>query len=205
MLSSAAHWDRVFTRKAPNEVSWYRPHLDLSLELIQHYAPVRSATIVDVGAGESTLVDDLLANGYEDLTIVDISEAAIQSTRKRLGHSGQGVHWVAGDITSISLPSQAFDIWHDRAVFHFLTDFEQRRRYVRRVVEAVRLGGHVIVSTFGPNGPTKCSGLNVMRYDAESLHEEFGRRFRMEQSAQELHRTPWGSAQQFVYCCCKLE
>jgi SAM-dependent methyltransferase len=204
-VSAAAHWDGIFTNKAANEVSWYRPHLDVSLDLIQRCAPARSAAIVDVGAGEATLVDDLLVRGYRHLSVLDISQAAIEATRKRLGPIGESVRWLVGDITAISLPLHVYDVWHDRAVFHFLVDANQRRSYVSTVVGAVRPGGHVIVSTFGPEGPTKCSGLDVMRYDAGSLHREFGRRFRIEESTQELHRTPWGASQQFVYCCCKIE
>jgi SAM-dependent methyltransferase len=203
-MNGAAYWDGVFTKKAASEVSWYRPHLDLSLELIQRCA-APSAAIIDVGAGESTLVDDLLTRGYTNLTMLDISQAAIEATRNRLCASGDAVRWMVGDVTSVSLPRLAFDLWHDRAVFHFLVDPEIRQKYVRNVVDAVRPGGYVIVSTFGPEGPTKCSGLDVMRYDVESLHREFGRRFRIEESTQELHRTPWGTSQQFVYCCCKLE
>jgi SAM-dependent methyltransferase len=204
-MNSAAHWDNVFTGKAANEVSWYRPHLDLSLDLIQRYSTAPSSAIVDVGAGESTLVDDLLARGYEQVTILDISQAAIDATKKRLGLLGKSVRCLVGDVTAVSMPTQAFDVWHDRAVFHFLVDPEQRVRYVRNVVNAVRSGGYVIVSTFGPAGPMKCSGLDVMRYDADSLHREFGKRFRIEESTQEMHRTPWGTNQQFVYCCCKIE
>jgi SAM-dependent methyltransferase len=115
------------------------------------------------------------------------------------------VQWIAGDITKVSLPPHLFNVWHDRAVFHFLTDPAQRQAYVQAVLNAVRPGGHVIVSAFGPDGPTKCSGLEVVRYDAESLHHEFGRQFRIEESSQELHRTPWGTTQQFVYCCCRVD
>ena len=204
-MNVGAHWDGVFTNKAPDEVSWYRPHLDLSLDLVQRCAHSRSAAIIDVGAGESTLVDDLLARNYEHLTILDVSRTAIDKTRARLGKIADRIHWIVGDITTISLPSQAFDVWHDRAVFHFLVDAQQRRKYVRAAVKAVRPGGYVIVSTFGPEGPTKCSGLDVMRYDATSLHREFGRRFRIEESADEMHHTPWGAVQQFIYCCCKIE
>lgn len=204
-MKAAAHWDGVFANKAAHEVSWYRPHLDLSLDLIQRFAPAPSAAIIDVGAGEATLVDDLLARGYGQLSVNDISQAAIEATRQRLGPRGESVRWIAGDITAIQLPHHAFDVWHDRAVFHFLVDAGQRRNYVRTVIGAVRPGGHVIVSTFGPQGPAKCSGLDVMRYDAESLHHEFGRRFRIEASLRERHRTPWGTSQQFVYCCCRIE
>ena len=204
-MSVETHWETVFNTKAPDAVSWYRPHLEQSLELIERCAPDRSAAIVDGGAGESTLVDDLLARGYRQITILDVSKTAIQVTKERLGPAAEQVQWTVGDVTELSLPAQAFDVWHDRAVFHFLVDPAQRQAYVRSVLRSVKQGGHVIVSTFGPEGPTKCSGLDVMRYDAEALHHEFGRRFRIEESSQELHHTPWGTAQQFVYCCCRVE
>jgi SAM-dependent methyltransferase len=199
------HWEGVFTSKAADQVSWYRPHLEISLDLIERRAPERSAAIIDVGAGESTLVDDLLARGYRDLTVLDVSHTAIEATRERLGSAADWVRWIVSDITRADLAPGSFDVWHDRAVFHFLTDPEERRLYVDLVLRSVKRGGHVIVSTFGPQGPMKCSGLEVMRYDAEALHGEFGKRFRIEESTEELHRTPWGTAQQFVYCCCLVE
>jgi len=204
LMNVEAHWEAVFRSKAPDGVSWYRPHLEVSLELIARHAPSRSASIIDVGAGESTLVDDLLASGYGAVTILDVSKTAIEETKKRLGPAAERAQWIVGDITQVSLPSEGYDLWHDRAVFHFLIDPDQRRRYVQTVLQAVRPGGHVIVSTFGPEGPAKCSGLEVMRYDADALHGEFGGRFRVEESSKELHRTPWGTAQQFVYCCCRV-
>jgi SAM-dependent methyltransferase len=204
-MTVAAHWEKVFQTKPHEQVSWFRPHLELSLELIQRFCPKRQASIIDVGAGESTLVDDLLALDYEKLTILDVSSTAIDLTRARLGARSNRVQWMVGDITEVAFPSPSFDLWHDRAVFHFLIDPRRRRKDVRAVLDAVRPGGHVIVSTFGPNGPARCSGLDVMRYDAESLHDEFGRRFRITESTQEMHRTPWGAEQQFTYCCCKLD
>jgi SAM-dependent methyltransferase len=204
-MDVAGHWDRVFGTKAPGEVSWYRPHLDLSLDLIQRFAAARSASIIDVGAGASTLVDDLLALGYEQLTVLDVSRKVMEEKKASLQGTADRVSWLVGDITEVGLPFQSFDVWHDRAVFHFLVDEDERRKYVRAVVNAVRPGGHVIVGTFGPEGPETCSGLSVMRYDAESLHREFGRQFRVEESTKEIHTTPWGADQQFVYCCCRVE
>lgn len=204
-MNEQAHWERIYTEKAPDAVSWYRPHLEKSLGLIEQFAPGRSASIIDVGGGESTLVDDLLSRGYESITVLDISQAAIDVSQKRLGASSERVHWQLADITKVELSPSAYDMWHDRAVFHFLTEASDRAAYVRQVVRAVRRGGHVIVSTFGLEGPMKCSGLDVVRYDAESLHEEFGRSFRLLDSSKELHETPFGTVQQFLYCHCKLE
>jgi 2-polyprenyl-3-methyl-5-hydroxy-6-metoxy-1,4-benzoquinol methylase len=184
--------NKVYTTKEPEAVSWYHAHLESSLALIERAAHSRSASIIDIGAGESTLVDDLLARGYENITILDVSQTALDVTKKRLGLLAEQVKWIVADITQAQLESFAYDVWHDRAVFHFLTTIEQRAAYVRNVAKAVKLGGHVIVSTFGPEGPTKCSGLEVMRYNAESLHGEFGPHFRLVESSKELHQTPFG-------------
>lgn len=200
-----AHWEKIYRQKAPDQVSWYRAHLETSLALIAQASPDPNASVIDVGGGESTLVDDLLARGYRDVTVLDISETAIDANRKRLGPDAERVRWLAADITRVDLPPAAFDVWHDRAVFHFLTGPRDRAAYVRQATRAVRPGGHVIVSAFGPEGPMKCSGLDVVRYDAGTLHAAFGTRFRLLQSSQELHRTPFGTTQQFLYCYCVVE
>lgn len=199
------HWENIYGKKAPDAVSWYRPHLERSLELIDKAAPERSASIIDVGGGESTLVDDLVARGYKNITVLDISQIAIDVTKKRLGPASENIHWLAGDITRANLEPCSYDVWHDRAVFHFLTAMDARIAYVRQVARAVKPGGHVIVGTFGPEGPTKCSGLDVVRYDEESLHREFGVHFHLLGSSSELHRTPFGTIQQFLYCLCRVE
>ena len=199
------HWENVYSSKAPDQVSWYRPHLDLSLSLIERAADGLAAFIIDVGGGESTLVDDLLARGYHNITVLDVSQAAIDVTKKRLKESANGVQWITADVTAFEFTPGAYDVWHDRAVFHFLTSAEKRVAYVNAVARAVKPGGHVIVSTFGPEGPTKCSGLAVMRYDADSLHEQFGARFRLVESSKELHHTPFGTTQQFLYCYCRID
>lgn len=204
-MDAKTHWEHVYTTKTPESVSWYRPHLEISLALIERAGVARSASIIDIGAGESTLVDDLLLRGYKDLTVLDVSQTAIEVTKKRLGPAADQVRWLAADVLAVELEPAACDLWHDRAVFHFLTKPEQRIAYVRQVMRAVKPGGHVIVSTFGLEGPTKCSGLEVMRYDSESLHGEFGGRFRLVESSKELHQTPFGTTQQFLYCYCRLE
>jgi SAM-dependent methyltransferase len=200
-----SHWERIYTKKAPDEVSWYRRHLDTSLALIGRAAPDTSASIIDVGGGESTLVDDLLARGYANITVLDISATAIEANKKRLGEISQRVRWRVADITQADFEPAAYDVWHDRAVFHFLTASNDRVAYIRQVARAVKPGGHVIVSTFGPEGPVKCSGLEVVRYDTESLHDEFGPHFRLISSSKELHQTPFGTTQQFLYCYCVRE
>jgi 2-polyprenyl-3-methyl-5-hydroxy-6-metoxy-1,4-benzoquinol methylase len=203
-MDVSEHWERIYSTKDPDAVSWYRPHLDWSLALIERAACDRSAWIIDVGGGESTLVDDLLDRGYRDVTVLDISQTALEVTKKRLGAKAKQVHWMAADVTQASLARESYDVWHDRAVFHFLTKQEQRTAYVQQAAQSVKHGGYVIVSTFGPEGPVKCSGLDVVRYDAEGLHEQFGKRFSLLDSVKELHQTPFGTTQQFLYCFCRL-
>ena len=204
-MDQRLHWETVYRTKAPDAVSWYAPHLDTSLALIKRSAASTSSAIIDVGGGEATLVDDLLARGYTDVSVLDISAEAIRVARERLGPQGGQVDWLVADITQADLAQGRYDVWHDRAVFHFLLDPEQRAAYVRQVARAMRPGGSVIVATFGPEGPTTCSGLDIVRYDADGLHDEFGPAFRLVDSAIELHRTPFGTTQQFVYCFCRVE
>jgi len=204
-MDTQGHWEDIYGTKTPAEMSWFRPHLETSLALIERVASDRSASIIDVGGGESTLVDDLIGRGYCNVTVMDISPTAIEHTKKRLGLASQQVTWLVADITQACLRAHSYDVWHDRAVFHFLKEPAQRLAYVRQVASAAKQGGHVIVGTFGPEGPDKCSGLDVMRYDADSLHAEFGSRFRLVESSKELHHTPFGTTQQFLYCYCIAE
>lgn len=204
-METKAHWEAIYETKAPTEVSWFSPHLQTSLSLIEQLAPEPSASIIDVGGGESTLVDDLLSHGYQNVTVLDIAQTAIDANIQRLGPAASQVTWILADILSIALPERHYDVWHDRAVFHFLTQPDDRRAYVQRVASSVKIGGNVIVAAFGPEGPDKCSGLDVMKYDADSLHDEFGPRFRLVRSSKELHKTPFGTTQQFLYCYCVLE
>ena len=192
-MDAQIHGEKIYTEKAPDAVGWYRPHLETSLALIEQAAVGCSASVIDVGGGESTLADDLLVRGYETVTVLDISQTAIDANRKRLGRGSERVHWLVADITQVELDLSAYDVWHDRAVFRFLTSPSDRVAYVRQVTSAVKPGGNVIVSTFGPEGPTKCGGLEVVRYDAESWHQEFGLHFRLLDSCKEMHCTPFGT------------
>jgi SAM-dependent methyltransferase len=199
-VDSQKHWERVYSTKAPEEVSWFRPHLERSLAFIKRAAGTPAASIIDIGGGTSTLVDDLLAGGYQNVTVLDISQSAIDLAKKRLDEASKSVRWLCADVTQTPLPARAYDVWHDRAVFHFLTEAEERLAYVRKAASALKAGGHIIVGTFGPEGPTKCSGLDVMRYDTGSLSAEFGSSFHLVESAMELHQTPFGTTQHFLYC-----
>ena len=194
----------MYRTTSPDTVSWYRAHLEMSLQLIEEAAPERNRAIIDVGGGESTLVDDLLARGYRDISVLDISPTALEVARARLGERSRRVQWVCGDVTAMDLGEQRYDVWHDRAVFHFLTEPTERVAYVRQVARSVKTGGYVIVAAFGPEGPTRCSGLPVVRYEPDALHDEFGDRFRLVKHLTELHETPKGATQQFVYCFCNV-
>lgn len=156
-----------------------------------------------MGGGASTLVDDFVAEAYADVTVLDLSSAALAAARQRLGSYAESVYWMVGDITAMQLPVHRFDVWHDRAVFHFLTDARDRQAYVEQVMRSVRPSGHVIVATFAEDGPEKCSGLPVVRYQPASLHAEFGHAFALVGHEKETHHTPFGTDQRFVYCYCR--
>jgi 2-polyprenyl-3-methyl-5-hydroxy-6-metoxy-1,4-benzoquinol methylase len=203
MIDARNHWEGIYRSKQPDEVSWYRPHLDVSLRMIEEAVPSRDAHIIDVGAGESTLVEDLLHRGYRNLHALDLSPTALEVAKARLPMDAKRIHWICGDVHSQPFERHRFDVWHDRAVFHFLTDPHDRAAYVRQVANAVKPGGHVIVAAFGPEGPTQCSGLDVVRYGPDALHDQFGTSFRLVEHRTELHRTPKGAIQQFTYCYCR--
>ena len=165
----------------------------------------RSASIVDIGAGASTLVDGLLAAEYQNITVMDISAAALTRSQERLGNAAPGVAWRRADVLTAPLPADGFDLWHDRAMFHFLTDPDDRAAYVAQVRHAVRPGGHLLIATFAEDGPTKCSGLDVARYSPRQLQEEFGEGFEPVEHHRELHTTPSGGVQAFTYCLLRCE
>jgi SAM-dependent methyltransferase len=203
-MSSREHWDRVYTSKGSDHVSWFRPHLDRSLAFLEAANVSRAGAVIDVGGGASTFVDDLLDRGYTNVTVLDLSRAALDAARGRLGERASRVRWICADVTETQLPVHAYDFWHDRAVFHFLREPRARERYVAAVRKALKPGGHIVVATFGPHGPEKCSGLEVMRFTPEQLHAEFGSEFARLGSATEIHKTPLGTEQEFVYCYCRM-
>lgn len=202
-MKQKEHWEHVYATKPSTAVSWFQEHAEHSLQLIRDTGVPLSAAIIDVGGGASTLVDDLLQDGYSNLTVLDLSAAALDTARNRLGERGNSVHWQVTDITSAALPAHAYDVWHDRAVFHFLVEPEQRHAYVQQVLRAVKPGGHVIVATFADDGPLQCSGLPVKRYRADELHAEFGEAFTLLKHDKEEHHTPFGTVQKFTYCYCR--
>jgi len=203
-MDAKSHWEQIYRTKPATQVSWYQQHPLLSLQYIRRTDVGKSGRIVDIGGGASTLVDRLLDEGFLHITVLDISAGAIAVARQRLGLQAAAVAWLEADITQADLPYHGYDVWHDRAVFHFLTRREDRARYVDAARKAVRPGGYVIVATFAADGPTRCSGLEVSRYDPEGLHNEFGKDFKLLDSSYEQHHTPLGTEQKFIYCfCCK--
>lgn len=199
-MDAKPHWARIYETLAPTELSWYQEQPRLSLDLIHSTGASTAAQIIDVGGGTSRLVDALLAEGYQHVTVLDISGRALALAQQRLGPRAAAVTWIEADITMVDLPRHGYDVWHDRAVFHFLLQPEERRRYVETMRHEVRRDGHVIVATFALEGPTRCSGLKVVRYSPASLADEFGAEFELVQSTKELHRTPLGVEQAFLYC-----
>ncbi|MBZ5538645.1 MAG: class I SAM-dependent methyltransferase [Acidobacteriia bacterium] len=193
------HWERLWTGKRPNEVGWFEAKPTTTLELIGDITLKHDSEIVDVGGGASTLVDELLDRGFERLTVVDLAESSLNIARARLGPRADRVRWLQADARALHLSSPA-DLWHDRAVFHFLIEPADQEGYLSSLREAVGPGGHVIIATFGPQGPQECSGLRVERYDAGKLSQRLGSEFRLLRSLESLHITPWGSTQQFTYC-----
>lgn len=202
-MQSKTHWENIYHTKESTQVSWFQEHPDLSIEFIKQTGVDKTGQIIDVGGGASLLVDTLLAEGYQNVTVLDISARALQIAQQRLELKASFVTWMEADITRVELPYNFYDVWHDRAVFHFLTQPEDRKHYVDVVRRAVKTGGHVIVATFALDGPNRCSGLEIVQYDSEHLHDEFGNDFALVNSASETHQTPFGTEQKFIYCYCR--
>jgi len=193
------HWEQVYLDKKSTEVSWYQQHPERSLELIEATGIAKSARIIDIGGGASTLVDFLLDAGYKSLSVLDISQQAIKQAKCRLGKMANKVEWLEQDITLFTA-GKPFSLWHDRAVFHFLTDADDRASYVQVMSAALKPGAHVIIAAFDVNGPKKCSGLEVMHYSPEKMSAVLGDSFQLIDTSTENHVTPGGSSQSFVYC-----
>lgn len=191
------HWNSIYQTKSVTDVSWFESEPQVSLELITAASP-KLGRVIDVGGGASRLVDKLVAIGFESVTVLDISERALEHAQARLGAKTDQVRWIVGDICQIAELSPC-EVWHDRAVFHFLTDAHDRQRYVELVTRTVRVGGHVIIGTFAVDGPLKCSGLEVCRYDAAALSRELGSRFKLVRELSHTHMTPAGKSQQFFF------
>ena len=202
-MDTKSHWETVYNQKKPGEVSWYKPHLDLSLRILKNAGLNPSSCIIDVGAGASTLVDDLINLGVKSLTVLDISGEALGISKTRLGQQANKAEWIEADITQAKLRKGHYDIWHDRAVFHFLTDAKDRRRYAIVMTEALKPHGQLVMATFSLEGPPRCSGLDIVRYSPQTLQAELGKGFRLIEALEEEHQTPFNTTQKFI--CCRFE
>lgn len=198
MSNQQAHWQNVYTAKDEGTVSWFQERADISLDLIRATGMNTTASIIDIGGGAARLVDTLLEEGFKTITVLDLSERALAKSKARLGAKAALVQWVVTDITTWQ-PSQTYDVWHDRAALHFLTDPKDQAAYAERVSRAVSNGGHVIIGTFAPDGPERCSDLPVVRHDAATLGELLGHSFQLIESRPHDHRTPAGAIQRFQF------
>jgi SAM-dependent methyltransferase len=202
--SRQAHWENVYTTKGENEVSWFQQSPAPSFELITQAGATHASAIIDIGGGASRLVDHLVGQGFEDVTVLDLSGAALEAAKRRLERRADPVHWVVADATAWE-PAKAYDIWHDRAAFHFLTDEKDRAAYIARLTQGVKAGGHAIIATFALDGPEKCSGLPVARYDSASLARTLGSKFLLVHTRRHEHATPRGSRQMFQFSVFRRE
>lgn len=199
-MSVREHWQKVYATRPPDQLSWFQPSPVRSLQLIRQLQLPRDARIIDVGGGASTLVDALLADGYRNLSVLDIAEESLEQSRRRLGAVAARVNWIAADVTTFK-PDEPWDLWHDRAVFHFLVDEAPRTGYRIAFDAGLRPGGHAVMATFGLEGPPRCSGLPVQRYDAATLRDALTDDLELLSESDEVHVTPGGAKQQFIYCC----
>lgn len=199
-MAQREHWEKVYLNNPPNKLGWYKPHLETSLKWIKELDLSKDSNIIDVGGGASTLVDDLLNEEYRSITVVDLSKKALALAKERLGERAESVTWLEEDITSVPLAAGHYDLWHDRAVFHFLTAPEKRQQYRNNLLKALRPGGRLIIAAFAPEAPPKCSGLPVKRYSTDKLESTLGAEFELKRHDKELHITPGGIEQMYLYC-----
>ncbi len=199
-MNQREHWDEIYGKTPADKVGWYTPHLDISLKWVEALDVPRTAQIIDVGSGASTLAGDLLREGYRHITLVDISGNALALAKTRLGDEAASLVWIEGDITTLDLPAGHYDLWHDRAVFHFLTSAQQQQQYRDNLLKALRPGGHAIIATFAREAPPKCSGLPVKRYTPDELQHTLGPQLEPGWQETVLHVTPGGVEQMYLYC-----
>lgn len=193
-----AHWQNVYKEKGEYQVSWFQERPAISLELIEALGAKPSSAIIDIGGGASRLVDSLIEKGYRDLTVLDLSESAVSIAKARLGKNAAAVRWIVADVTHWE-PTRSYDLWHDRAAFHFLTEASDRSAYIDRLTKAVTRGGHAIIGTFAMDGPERCSGLPVVRYDETRLSAALTPSFELVDTRRDDHETPWGAIQHFQF------
>lgn len=194
------HWEHIYASRPAENLGWYEPHLQISLSWIKGLCLAENAPIIDIGSGVSTLVDDLLDSGHQAITVLDISDKALDSVKVRLGNKAEMIRWISADITSVDMPEHSYELWHDRAVFHFLMEPGRQQKYRRNLLKALKPGGHVIIGTFAQEAPPRCSGLPVQRYTPEKLEDALGPEFELKRHRQVLHITPGGVEQMYLYC-----
>jgi SAM-dependent methyltransferase len=194
----SSHWETVYSTRAENQVSWFQESPAISLDLIKATQAAKDAAIIDVGGGASRLADVLLHDGYRSIAVLDLSASALEAAKTRTGRASREIDWIVADVTAWT-PTRTYDVWHDRAAFHFLDQPADRAAYLDRLRRAVAPRGHVIIGTFALDGPEKCSGLPVRRYDGNSLAVELGSEFELVETRGEIHRTPWDSTQSFQF------
>lgn len=199
MVQKRAHWEAVYLTKQPDEVSWFQPQPEPSLAALDRLELRNSASLIDLGGGASSLIDVLLQRGWADLSVLDISRVALEVAKGRLGRRASAVSWLVADVTTWK-PTRTYDVWHDRALFHFLTQDSHRKAYRHALEAAVGRSGYAIIATFAPDGPERCSGLPVRRYDEQSLAEELGPSLRLQHHWREEHQSPAGQTQMFTWC-----
>lgn len=199
-MQSATHWENIYSTKSIRDVSWFQKNARYSLDFIRRTQVTHDARIIDVGGGASILISDLILSGYKNLTVIDISAEAIKVAQNQLGAAANCVQWIQADITKVKLPDHSYDLWHDRAAFHFLTEPNERAAYIKTVSAAVKPSGHLILATFAEDGPLKCSGLQIVRYSPQELSAQFDCAFSLVHHEYEEHATPSGTVQRFVYC-----
>lgn len=197
-MNRKEHWENIYKKDSALDVSWYQKKPSVSLQLITRYSPAHSKLIIDVGGGASTLPDHLLVEGYSNITILDLSSNAFLQSKQRLGNKASLIDWIVCDVTEFKAKHK-YDLWHDRAVFHFLTDNDDRKKYQRVLNASVKLGGHIIIAAFSLEGPTQCSGLDIVQYDEKKLGKELGVNFTLIEQLKETHNTPSGKEQVFGY------
>lgn len=202
MIDKPSYWNKVYETKGEADVSWFQSNPEPSLEFIRRYAPDRSAAIIDIGGGASRLVDYLWVDGFRNLTVLDLSSEAIAIARHRIGNHGDSIKWIVSDATTWH-PDDIYDLWHDRAVFHFLTESDDQSAYIRNLKRALKIGGYLVIGTFALDGPEKCSGLPVMRHSSQTLQNLLGSEFELIESRKHDHQTPFQSIQSFQYCVFK--
>lgn len=201
-MDKKQHWETVFSQKQQNEVSWYQPVPKTSIEFLESNAIPKDAAIIDVGSGDSYFIDYLVDKGYQNVFALDISEHALQRLKQRLGEKANRVHWIVSDVLDFK-PPVAFDYWHDRAAFHFLSDANDVDKYVAITSEYIKANGKMMVATFSDSGPLKCSGINIKQYSKDELANQFSNAFEKIKCVEEVHSTPFNTTQNFTFCSFK--